>query len=319
MLLFLVPSATLRPTTPSWAAIRSAMPPQMSAVQDLTLDVAEVASLPAVASFFVDAFWLASTTFDGSSIELSASDRRQLTQKVAGDLGPRYGLSNDKRPTMMGGRRGFPSKSLFETRLIVAREPGGSIVGCAGIEAAFYDPSQGQLLRSDQADRYMRAELDVMTDDEAEEASRMYVEGGIGGFAKGIIQERFASGLVNKYMKAYTPCSILANLAVAPSYRRTGLGRALCDKCVECTTEEWKMDEIALQVEKANQAAVTLYERDGYRQVFSTDSATALRLQASEPTLFGGLPGPLSALAPENKGLLKEVSSPTLTLAKRLT
>ena len=68
-------------------------------------------------AFFVDAFWLASTTFPG--IELNAADKRQLTMKVAEDLGSRYGIqSNDKRPTMMGGRKGFPSKSLFETRLI---------------------------------------------------------------------------------------------------------------------------------------------------------------------------------------------------------
>ena len=61
-----------------------------------------------------------------------------------------------------------------------------------------------------------------------------------------------------------------------------------------------------------------LYLKDGYRQVFTTDDATALRLQPSEPSIFSGLPGPLSALGPENEKLLKEVSSPTFTMSKVL-
>ena len=291
---------------------------QMSSqvLQGVTFEAADAKSLPEVSSFFVDAFWQASTTFD--AIELTASDRRQLLQKVSDDLGPRYGIANnDKRPTMMGGRRGFPSKSLFETRLVVAREPSGAIVGCAGIEAAFYEPN-GQVFRSDQADRLVRAELNAMEDDEAEEASKVYAKSGIGGLSRGIIREELTDFLVQPYMKEFTTCSLLANVAVAPSFRRTGLGRALCDQCVLCTTEDWKIDEIALQVEEDNTAAITLYQTDGYKEVFRSPGARALRLQPSEPNVFGGLPGPFSALAPENKKLLKEISSPTLTMSKKL-
>ena len=50
-------------------------------------------------------------------------------------------------------------------------------------------------------------------------------------------------------------------------YRRTGLGRALCTECEKCTTDEWKIDEIALQVEKDNIPAVSLYRKDGYKEV----------------------------------------------------
>lgn len=288
------------------------LPPRL---KNLKFETADVSSLPEVSAFFVDSFWLASTTFPG--IELSASDRRQLMQKVADDLGPRYGIKdNDKRPTMMGGRRGFPSRSLFETRLLLARDSDGSIVGCAGIEAAFYVARVGQLCRSAQADRIVRAELNAMDDDEADLAAEVYAKDGIGGLAKGITLQKFTSDLEQPYLVDYKACSLLANLAVAPSYRRTGLGRALCDACVQCTTEEWKMDEIALQVEEANRAAVVLYQKEGYNAVFRAESATALRLQPSEPSPFSNLPGPLSALAPENKKLLKEVSSPTVTMSK---
>ena len=296
--------------------------PTMSAsvsprIKGLTFEACDVKSLPEVSAFFVDAFWLGSTTF--GSIDLSASDKRQLEQKVREDLGPRYGIqSKDQRPTMMGGKKGFPSKSLFDTRLIVAREAGGEIVGCAGLEAALYESEQGNVFRSDQADRLVRTELDAMSKDEAQMASEAYAEGGIGALSKGVIEGAFTDELVNQYITIWTPCGVLANLAVAPSYRRSGLGRALCDECEKCITDEWKMDEIALQVEEANTAAITLYRKDGYRDVFRAEEMKALRLQPSEASVFASLPGPFSALAPENKELLKEVESATLTMSKPL-
>lgn len=164
-----------------------------------------------------------------------------------------------------------------------------------------------------------RTELDAMDNAEAKAASEVYTTSGIGGLAKGIINQQLSSSLVNPYINIWVPCGLLANLAVAPSFRRSGLGRALCDECERCITEEWRMDEIALQVEEANLAAVTLYQKDGYRDVFRDEFATALRLQPSEASsLFGSLPGPFSALAPENKELLKETTSPTVTMSKPL-
>lgn len=286
-------------------------------IQSLTFETATVKELPEVSSFFVDAFWLASTTF--GSIELSASDKRQLATKVSEDLGPRYGMITDKRPPMMGGKAGFPSKCLFETRLILARDTSGTIVGCAGIEAALYESGQGQLFRSDQADQLVRTELNAMTNAEAAKASEAYKAGGIGGLAKGVIGQEFTDQLIAKYITIWKPCSVLANLAVAPSYRRTGLGRALCDECERCTTEDWKLDEIALQVEEDNTPAITLYRKDGYSDVFRAEEATALRLQPSEKeSLFSALPGPFSALGPANEKLLKEIASPTVTMSKML-
>ena len=113
-------------------------------------------------------------------------------------------------------------------------------------------------------------------------------------------------------------CSLLANFAVDPAYRRSGLGRALCEQCVVCTTDDWLIDEMALQVEASNTAAFTLYKKDEYAEVFRNEDASALRLQPSEPSAFSNLPGPFSALAPENKNLLKEVASPTVTMSKKV-
>ena len=58
-------------------------------------------------------------------------------------------------------------------------------------------------------------------------------------------------------------------------------GVVSCDACVACTTDEWKLDEIALQVEEGNTAAITLYRKDGYREVYraiSRDAAATTRV-----------------------------------------
>ena len=255
----------------------------------------------------------AATDVDG--IQLTASDKRQLEQKVAEDLGPRYGMSKDKTPSMMGGRKGFPSKSLFDTRLIVARDPSGEVVGCAGIEAALYEASQGNVFRSDQADRLVRNELDVMEKDEAKKASEVYIESGIGALAKGIIEKQFNEARIRTSTSGSRAASRQPGRGTSVS--AFGPRRALCDACERCIVDEWKMDEIALQVEEANTAAIAV-QKDGYRDVFRAEDATALRLQPAEPNVFSSLPGPFSALAPENEELLKEVTSPTVTMAKPL-
>ena len=57
-----------------------------SKLANVVFEPATFKSLSEVSSFFVDAFWLASTTFPG--IVLDAADKRQLAAKVAEVLGP---------------------------------------------------------------------------------------------------------------------------------------------------------------------------------------------------------------------------------------
>lgn len=91
-------------------------------VEALNIVAADAESLEEAASFFVEAFWLASTTF-GGQMKLSAGERAQLQRIVSKDLGSRYGLTRGQ-----GGSA--ESSSLFWSKLIVAREPGnGAIVG----------------------------------------------------------------------------------------------------------------------------------------------------------------------------------------------
>jgi GNAT superfamily N-acetyltransferase len=299
-----------------WPGAQPSSPrPLSSRIKNLNFEIADEKSLSEVANFLVDAFFLASTTFD--PLELTPGDKRQLAQELVDDLGPRYGLDGDKRPAMIGGTKGFPSKCLFGSRFILAREPGGAIVACAGVQAAFYDPSKGRVIKSNEADGLVRAELNELGEDERAKASEVYKESGIGALAKGIVGEKF-NPLLKPFMKEITPCSLLADFAVSPSYRRSGLGRAMCDQCAECSADEWKIDEIALQVEEANKAAAELYRGDGYKQMFRTEDGVGLRLRPSAPSPFDILPGPLSALAPRKGKLLNSVPVPILTMSKKV-
>ena len=276
-----------------------------TAASSLEFEAATTESLPEVASFFVEAFWLASTTF-GDGIELSSGERNQLIRTVSADLGARYGLLRSKRPeTLRGNTR--DSSSLFSSKLIVARDgSGGAVVGCAGIEGSLFDTASGAVLRSDQASRLLRTEIDNLDSSESEEAASTYAESGIGALAERVLQE--SCSLAQPWACSYVPYALLANLAVAPAFRRTGLGRELCAVC-ELGCEEWGLRSMLLQVEQGNGAARRLYERLGYSQIYSAE-ATSVRLSPAKPTLF-------SALLPlENDSLLREEPSTLVTMAK---
>jgi ribosomal protein S18 acetylase RimI-like enzyme len=280
------------------------MPRVQMAAATLDFQGATAESLSEVATFFVDSFWLASTTF-GDGVKLSSGERNQLVRKVTEDLGSRYGLRREKRPSNLSGRE---TPSLFWNDLILARdEKSGKLVGCVGIEASLFDPSTGAVLRSEQADRLVRTELDAMTDAESEQAQAVFGESGIGALAAFVLQ-RDEGLLVQKFANTYAPYALLANLAVSPSYRGQGLGRELCDFCELCCQD---MDDVLLQVEEKNGAARKLYEGRGYKPIYRTEGASSLRLAPST--------NPMSAFLPiENQSLLREEPTTLVTMAKRV-
>merc|ERR1712086_1115449 len=73
--------------------------------------------------------------------------------------------------------------------------------------------------------------------------------------------------------------AVLANLCVSPSARRQGIAAKLCRE-VECVVkEELGFEEMFLEVEAANEAAVKLYEEKlGYDRVLEVEGTTALRV-----------------------------------------
>jgi len=274
-------------------------------LDELEFGGAKEGDLRELATFFVKSFWLASTTF-GDGVQLSGGETNQLVNTVSADLGSRYGLVQDKRPRTLRGNT-MDSIPLFWKRVIVAREPGGPIVGCVGIEASLFNSKSGVVFRSEMADNLLRTELNAMDDDTR---GAMYSEStGIGSLAK-LVLAQDEQQLVQKYAASYTPYALLANLAVSPSYRRTGLGSELVE-IVEDSCEAWGVDDVLLKVEECNVAARKLYESLGYSQIHRDEEKTALRLSPSTSVMNAFLPI-------ENEDLLTEEPTTLLTLAKHV-
>lgn len=59
----------------------------------------------------------------------------------------------------------------------------------------------------------------------------------------------------------------LCNLCVSPSLRSLGIGRALCRIVESIAREKWGYDHVYLHVDPTNDAARTLYEKEGYIDV----------------------------------------------------
>ena len=72
-----------------------------------------------------------------------------------------------------------------------------------------------------------------------------------------------------------TRAPLMSNLAVSQQYRRRGLAEALV-KTIEETCVSWGYDDCYLFVEKRNPGAIKLYEKLGYKTLWTDASATTL-------------------------------------------
>jgi ribosomal protein S18 acetylase RimI-like enzyme len=59
----------------------------------------------------------------------------------------------------------------------------------------------------------------------------------------------------------------LCNLCVAPNLRSLGIGRALCRIVEAIAQQKWSYSHIYLHVDPTNDAAMKLYENEGYVDV----------------------------------------------------
>ena len=100
------------------------------------------------AEFFVDGFWLAGTTT--GAVELSGSERAQLTKLSTDDMMGRYG-------ELVGQRR-------LRSKLYVARDSAGALVGCVGVEAAMIDMVDRRVLTRAQGEALFAQEFAAMGD-----------------------------------------------------------------------------------------------------------------------------------------------------------
>lgn len=240
---------------PSGVHRRGRTPSASAVLQEITKVKGTDSNVAEAASFFVDAFWLSGTTTDGAT--LSGRERSQLVTQQTDDMTARYG-------DLVGSRR-------LESSLFVARDSDGAICGCVGVEAALVDVIEQRVLTRAQGEALFAAEFASMS-----------------GRDRGVYRKMDLVELTEELLPEYKVFGLLANLAVAPSTRRTGLARRLC-ACCDDAVDGWGLPAISLQVEEANGAARGLYEALEYNEIFRDEGASALRLNPGATTVASTL------------------------------
>jgi len=77
---------------------------------------------------------------------------------------------------------------------------------------------------------------------------------------------------------------LMSNLAVSKRYRRRGLAEELVKAVEKLVQKDWGYEECYLYVERRNRAAIQLYQKLGYRKIWSDPDAQTLL-----PTTTGDL------------------------------
>ena len=254
----------------------------------IIIEAVNAESLPSVCSFFVEAFWLGSTTADLGPVQadiLGDRDCRLLAERMHVDFSDRYGNSFD-------GRR-----QLFPSRMLLAKDATtGGIVGCVGVEAAMLNPFAKQICTRVQSEALLRSELNAMSGEEFERY-------------KGLPTARLAAALYPEFQTV----GLLTNLAVSPTHRQEGLAKELCELCEQGAADEWGLPAVLLQVEAANAPGLALYQSRGYDELWRDEQAMAVRLTPGQRSLSRTL-----LLTPHtvDADLLSEQQATVITMAK---
>jgi ribosomal protein S18 acetylase RimI-like enzyme len=197
--------------------------------------VSDTDEIKDVCKFFVDAFWRGSTTDQITDMVLTPEESEWVAEEHYSNFQERFGY----RP-----------RRKLKASLFVARErSSGEIVGIVGVESSLFDPTEKKIVEKSEA----------MLVDEIAKLSPIQAR------SMGI-RKMDVSTIVEKLMPEYKVAAYLSNLAVAPSTRRSGLGRILCAKCEEFATKQG-LPGILLNVEQANEVGHQLYSALGYQDV----------------------------------------------------
>lgn len=221
--------------------------------------------LDEVADFFVSSFWAQSTACE--KVELTAAGRNRLLAAEKIHMCESYG-------ELVGTRR-------LKSTLLLARDVGGDIIGCVGLEVAVVNWVDQCVLSRAQSESLFTAAMSALSARERNQYRKLAL--------KDLADELLEPG--------YCVCPLLSNLAVSSRCRGTGIGRELCIKC-ETLARDWQYGGIVLQVEENNIPAVGLYSSLGYTEIFRNEGSSALRLQ-----LNGDLKDALVTMLVMSKGV----------------
>lgn len=129
-----------------------------SVAYDITKVKGDDASLKRAAAFFVNGFWVASTTSGDAA--LNEKGMEQLCRLQTDDMVGRYG-------DLVGTRR-------LESSLFLAQDPSsGELAGCVGVEMALVDASCGKVLSRAQGESLFNSELASMSPKERNSYRKM--------------------------------------------------------------------------------------------------------------------------------------------------
>lgn len=98
----------------------------------------------------------------------------------------------------------------------------------------------------------------------------------------GVEVDSIPNGSLSSYIKEKGP--LMSNLAVSGRYRRRGLAEDLVKAVEKIVQNDWGYDECYLYVEERNKGAIKLYQKLGYRKLWSDQYAETLM-----PTRAGDL------------------------------
>ena len=73
-----------------------------------------------------------------------------------------------------------------------------------------------------------------------------------------------------------TQAPLMANVAVSRKYRRKGIAQKIVKEVEQVCRYQWGYNDVYLYVEERNKAAVKLYQKMGYRKVWTDNDAKTL-------------------------------------------
>lgn len=200
-----------------------------------------------VSAFFVDNFFLGAEGRGGGGDDggdVWERVRSQLESDQQADWRARFSITGTNKAA--AARLGAGAVSDDRAMLLVAREITGQIVGCASVGVAPWGAFGSNGARFDPNAR------------------------------KNALDPNAANAAPKRVRDKSEAVPVLANLVVARSARRRGIGAKLAAKALAVAKNQWGFAEVALAVESSNAPAIKLYRTLGYSDIWTDVKATKL-------------------------------------------
>jgi len=159
-------------------------------------------------------------------------------------------------------------KRRLNSALVLARSSDGSLSGMIGVEVSLWDREEKKILSYIQSEDMLNNAIASL----GPKQRREYKDASL----RDLVEQLPALG------GKFEVVAVLANLAVSPKFRGSGLGKELCRQIESILIDRWDPiagpNQIFLNVERENKAAVGLYTKLGYEEMNIDKTSTTLRV-----------------------------------------